>query len=139
MPTSFLCAGLPAAISDILNEGVATFLRRADRIDLHAVDIQDVEESYARQFTEAGFIFPDGTMAKFAAATLGYPLLVQLIGYFLWREAENGGGTVAPDDVQKAIDMALKRTIRMAVGPAIARASDRDMSYLRAMSVDTGP
>ncbi|WP_245933421.1 ATP-binding protein [Arthrobacter livingstonensis] len=139
LPISFVCAGLPAAISDILNEGVATFLRRADRIDLHAVDIEDVEASYTRQYKEAGFVFPDGAMAESAAATLGYPFLVQLIGYFLWREAEKSGGTVAAESVKTAIHIALKRNIRMVVGPAIARVSNRDMSYLRAMALDTGP
>ncbi|MFF2317876.1 hypothetical protein ACFVTE_16580 [Arthrobacter sp. NPDC058097] len=35
LPIGLIFAGLPSAVSDLLNEGVATFLRRADRINLH--------------------------------------------------------------------------------------------------------
>jgi len=138
LPISFVCAGLPAAISDILNEGVATFLRRADKIDLHSVAVRDVQASYERQFAAAGFILPDGCLAQAAATSLGYPFLVQLIGYFLWREAERGEGTVSQDAAGKAVSAALKRNIRMVVGPAISKASGRDMDYLRAMAIDAG-
>ncbi|MDQ0029383.1 hypothetical protein [Arthrobacter bambusae] len=44
LPVGLVFAGLPAAVSDLLNEGVATFLRRADKIDLHAAAVRDVEQ-----------------------------------------------------------------------------------------------
>ena len=138
LPIGFVCAGLPAAISDILNEGVATFLRRADKIDLHSVDVGDVRDSYARQFSEAGIRLPDGFPQEAADASFGYPFLIQLIGYFLWKEAERGAGVVDRDSAERAVEAALKRNIRMVVGPAISKASDRDMDYLRAMSFDNG-
>lgn len=65
-------------------------------------------------------------------------LLVRLIGCFLWREAERGEGVVSQNAANMAISAALKRNIRMVVGPAISKASDRDMDYLRAMAVDEG-
>ncbi|WP_411730691.1 ATP-binding protein [Paeniglutamicibacter sp.] len=139
LPISFVCAGLPAAISDILNEGVATFLRRADKIDLHSVEVRDVRDSYARQFSAAGILLPEGFLEEAAEATFGYPFLIQLIGYFLWKEAERGEGVVDRDSADRAVAAALKRNIRMVVGPAISKASDRDMDYLRAMSHDSGP
>lgn len=139
LPISFVCAGLPAAVSDLLDEGVATFLRRADRVDLHAVSIREVQASYERQFGAAGFDFPEGALQQAATATMGYPFLVQLVGYFLWKEAELGAGVVDEQAAGKALRAALKRNIRMVIGPAIARASERDMDYLRAMAVDEGP
>ena len=67
-----------------------------------------------------------------------YPFLVQLVGYFLWREAEQGAGIVTEAAAGQAISAALQRNIRLVVGPAIAHASRRDMDYLRAMAVDEG-
>lgn len=54
LPIGLVFAGLPSAVSDLLNEGVATFLRRADRIDLHAAAVRNVEASYANLFAEGG-------------------------------------------------------------------------------------
>ena len=35
--------------------------------------------------------------------------------------------------------IALKRNVRMVVGPAISKVSEQDMDFLRAMVVDPGP
>ncbi|UUL75672.1 ATP-binding protein [Pseudarthrobacter sp. Fe7] len=47
LPIGLIFAGLPSAVSDLLNEGVATFLRRADRINLHEAAIAEVTASYS--------------------------------------------------------------------------------------------
>lgn len=138
LPIAFVCAGLPAAVSDLLNEGVATFLRRADKIDLHPVRVKDVERSYTDLFAAANITFPEVLAAKAAEATVGYPFLVQLIGYFLWREAEKRNGTLTTDSVDSAISAGLRRNIRLVVEPAIAYTSQRDMDYLHAMAMDDG-
>jgi len=138
LPIGFVCAGLPSAVSNLLNEGVATFLRRADKIDLHSVEIADVESSYIKLFAAAGFTLPGNMASKAAIATTGYPFLVQLIGYFLWREAEKTGGKLGDDAVDRAIAAGLQRNIRLVVEPALATTSRRDMDYLRAMAVDDG-
>ena len=110
--------------------------RRADRIDLHAVSIKKVESSYLKLFAAAGFTLSSETAKKAAAATTGYPFLVQLIGYFLWREAEKEGGTLTDVAAERAIAAGLKRNIRLVIAPAIAHASSRDMDYLQAMAQD---
>ncbi|WP_284763149.1 hypothetical protein [Arthrobacter sp. efr-133-R2A-63] len=81
LPIGLVFAGLPAAVSDLLNEGVATFLRRANPIDLHAASIAEVERSFAETFTAAGVAL-DGELARVAAeGPGGYPFLIQLIGW----------------------------------------------------------
>ena len=42
LPISLLTAGIPKAVSDLLNEDVSTFLRRADRIDLGHVPLSEI-------------------------------------------------------------------------------------------------
>ncbi len=54
LPIGLIFAGLPSAVSDLLNEGVATFLRRADRINLHEAAITEVTASYRELFSRSG-------------------------------------------------------------------------------------
>jgi hypothetical protein len=138
LPIGLVFAGLPSAVSDLLNEGVATFLRRADRIDLHAAAVRDVERSYAHIFTGGGFDLPPTVVHKAANATAGYPFLIQLVGYFLWQEAELEPA-VTESTANRAIDQARRRNTRVVIQAALSTASSRDMDYLKAMSVDAGP
>ena len=139
LPIALIFAGLPAAVSDLLNEGVATFLRRADKIDLHSAAIRDVEQSYAHTFSEAGITIAPELVQKAAAATGGYPFLIQLVGYFLWREAENHGDQLLDETVQKALAAAARRNERVVIEAALAETSEKDRAFLFAMSADDGP
>lgn len=139
LPIGLVFAGLPAAVSDLLNQGVATFLRRADKIDLHAAAVRDVETSFAETFATAGFNVTPGLVRQAAEATGGYPFLIQLVGYFLWREAENNDGTLAAAAVDRAIEAANRRNARTVIEAALSTASPKDMEFLHAMAEDDGP
>jgi hypothetical protein len=138
LPIGLVFAGLPAAVSDLLNEGVVTFLRRADKIDLHAAAVRDVELSFAETFAPAGFSIEPELLHAAATATGGYPFLIQLVGYFLWREAENNGGTLGVEEVDRAIAAAAKRNARTVIEAALSTASAQDLKFLRAMAHDEG-
>lgn len=135
-PIGLVFAGLPAAVSDLLNEGVATFLRRADKIDLHVAAVRDVETSFGETFTEAGFDVAPELVRHAAEATGGYPFLIQLVGYFLWKEAENNDGTLASGTVHRAIEAANRRNVRTVIEAALSTASGKDMEFLYAMAED---
>ncbi|WP_262106410.1 ATP-binding protein [Arthrobacter sp. Marseille-P9274] len=139
LPIGLVFAGLPAAVSDLLNEGVATFLRRADKIDLHAAAIRDVEKSFGETFQGASFHIDPGLIREAAEATGGYPFLIQLVGYFLWREAEAGNGTVTPEAAGRAIEAADRRNARMVIEAARSALSPKDLEFLDAMAQDDGP
>jgi hypothetical protein len=138
LPIALIFAGLPAAVSDLLNEGVATFLRRADKIDLHAAAVRDVETSFAETFSNAGLRITPDLVRRAAAATGGYPFLIQLVGYFLWREAENHDGALSPAAVDRALAAAIRRNERVVIEAALAAASRKDLEFLHAMAVDEG-
>ncbi|MFP5017748.1 ATP-binding protein [Paenarthrobacter ureafaciens] len=139
LPIGLVFAGLPAAVSDLPNEGVATFLRRADKIDLHAAGIRDVERSFASIFATAGFRVPPHLVQKAAESTGGYPFLIQLVGYFLWREAENNNGTVTDAEADRAVQAAHRRNARTVIEAALSTVSAKDLQFLRAMAQDDGP
>lgn len=139
LPIGLVFAGLPAAVSDLLNEGVATFLRRADKIDLHAAGIRDVERSFASIFATAGFRVPPHLVQKAAESTGGYPFLIQLVGYFFWREAENNNGTLTDAEADRAVQAAHRRNARTVIEAALSTVSAKDLQFLRAMAQDDGP
>jgi hypothetical protein len=122
-----------------LNEGVATFLRRADRIDLHAAAVREVEDSFASTFAEARFSIDSGLVGRAAEATRGYPFLIQLVGYFLWREAELSDGVLTEAAVDRAIEAAHRRNARTVIEAALAAVSAKDLDFLHAMAEDNGP
>lgn len=137
LPIGLVFAGLPYAVSDLLNEGVATFLRRADRIDLQAAATRDVEQSYLETFAEAGFRLSADTASQAAEGTGGYPFLIQLVGYFLWREAETHPHVDAPA-AERAVLAARRRNNKVVIESALSTASPKDLDYLHAMAEDDG-
>lgn len=139
LPISLVFAGLPAAVSDLLNEGVATFLRRADRIDLHAAAVDEVERSYREIFADGGFTLSAEQARRAAEATGGYPFLIQLVGYFLWQETERISAEPTDDMVERAVAAARRRNERVVIEAALSTASGRDLDFLRAMAEDDGP
>lgn len=139
LPIALVFAGLPAAVSDLLNEGVATFLRRADRIDLHAAAIDEVEASYRETFTGLAHLLDPALVRIAAVSTGGYPFLIQLVGYHLWQLAEATDGPLTADAVDLALAAAHRRNTRVVIGAALSTASPKDLDFLRAMSEDDGP
>lgn len=139
LPVALVFAGLPAAVSDLLDEGVATFLRRADRIDLHAAAIDEVETSYAEVFADLPDPVAPDLLRTAAEATGGYPFLIQLVGYHLWQVAESAPGSVNAEHVDLAVAAARRRNTRMVIEAALAAASPKDLEFLRAMAKDNGP
>lgn len=126
-------------MSGNVNEGVATFLRRADKIDLHAAAIRDVERSFTETFATAGITIARDLAHRAATTTGGYPFLIQLVGYFLWREAENNNGALSPAAVDRALAAAIRRNERVVIEAALAAASAKDLEILQAMAIDDGP
>ncbi|MFJ5958965.1 hypothetical protein ACIQC5_23740 [Paenarthrobacter sp. NPDC092416] len=139
LPIGLIFVGLPAAVSDLLNEGVATFLRRAERIDLHAAAINEVKRSYASTFRDAGINISDDLVQIAANATGGYPFLIQLIGYQLWRQAEINSLALGETHVAQALAAATRRHEMAVIEAALSTTSDKDKDFLLAMAQDDGP
>ncbi|QOT18584.1 AAA family ATPase [Paenarthrobacter sp. YJN-5] len=139
LPVGLIFAGLPSAVSDLLNEGVATFLRRADRINLHEAAIAEVTASYKELFSQGGIDVTPGLISKAAEATEGYPFLIQLVGYFLWLEAGKADWALNEDSVERAIRAAERRNSLVVVESALSDISDKDREFLDAMAAQDGP
>ena len=137
LPIGLLLAGIPKAVSDLLNEDVSTFLRRADRIDLRDVLIADVRESLARTFEDTGVRISSAQLDRAAEATRGYPFLIQLVGYHVWRRAVEG--SVTDEALTAGVEAARRRLGATVLQAALTDLSQVDRTFLLKMSEDDGP
>lgn len=129
-------AGLPSAVSDLLSDDVITFLRRATRFPLADVPLDAVSQALRTTIEDEGRTIDDDALAEASAATGGYPFLIQLVGYHVWRKAT--GGTIDLGAVRAGVPAARKRLGATVHEAALADLSEVDRTYLIAMAQDPG-
>jgi len=135
---AFAGAALPAAIDELLNDEVLTFMRRADRHHVGAVADAAVREAIAEPIATHGKSIVSDALDVMVAATEGYPFFIQLVGDQVWRKA----GTASEITLATALEgivAARRRLGQLVHAPALAEASDVDKSFLIAMAQDDGP
>lgn len=128
---SLVMAGLPSVISDILNDDVLTFLRRAKQVELENVEVMIVEHEFKKVFKEFDVTVSENLISEFAKATYGYPYLIQLIGYYLWEALY--GNSILLDDVLFYAKMELFRNVHNLI---FADLSNQDRAFVFAMAED---
>ncbi len=135
---AFVGAGLPSAINAILNEDVLTFLRRADRHLLGPVPTPAVAHALSDPFVQADRNIKPDLVARAARATGGYPFMIQLVGYQVWRQSPRARH-VSPEDIDAGIVAARRRLGSLVHEPALADLTDVERTFLLAMAQDDGP
>ena len=129
-------SGLPAAVSDLLSDRhPATFIRRASRFTLGAVDQTEVVRALREPVQAAGRSWTPEALKLAAAATGGYPFLIQLIGTHVWRKS---GSSVVLDDAAASAGVARARRQlgQLVHEPALRDLSPTDRTVLVAMAMD---
>ncbi|MGO4147805.1 ATP-binding protein [Paenarthrobacter sp. YAF11_1] len=139
LPIGLVLAGLPKSVEDLLNEGVSTFLRRAEKYDLHRTSIDEVANAFRDTFSESGVSISDEHLQQLAEATGGYPFLIQLVGYHVWSQARKSGAVVTDQALAAGVQKARRRMGATVLQSAYSALSDVDQSYLLAMAEDDGP
>ena len=141
-PVAFAGAGLPTAVADLLNDDVLTFLRRADRHQLGAVDNADVADALRGPLESTGHGITDDALQVAVTGTNGYPFLIQLVGYWICKLAVTGAdGSVQIDEATAALGVsaARRRLGSLIHEPALRDLSHVDRTFLAAMASDDGP
>jgi len=132
---SLVMAGLPSVISDLLNDDVLTFIRRAKRVVLENVDISLVSLDYKRVFKNN--ISPkhnvDELIEKAANYTYGYPYLFQLLGYYLW---ENGRTEINDEVLAQSLVEAKSELFNNVHQLVYSDLSNKDREFIMVMSED---
>ena len=135
---AFAGAGLAAGVSDVVNDDILTFLRRADRHSLGSVARADVERGFREPIEAAGRSVGDAALQLMVDGASGYPFLLQLVGAQTWRLHPTEREITLADAAQ-GVTRARRRLGALVHEPALSLTSDVDLAFLRAMSSDDGP
>jgi hypothetical protein len=128
-------AGLPGAISSVLHDDVLTFLNRARRVVLEPLSLVDIEIYYASVFKKEGKSIGHNTLNTAVKATLGYPYLLQLVGYYIMQNTGNRK-TISGNIVDASVRQARRDLIESVHKTILKPLSDKDREFLYAMAQD---
>ena len=134
---AFVFAGLPSMIDNVINGKTLTFLRRAVPFELGEVGSREVSQSFTETFNGFGMAISGEMADVLSSASHGYPFMIQLVGYHVWRATRRA----CLDEVSEAtanagIAAAHDRFEHMVVEPVLQRLSRRSIEYLLAMAED---
>jgi len=79
---ALVMAGLPTSVSAVLHDDILTFLNRAHKIRLDPIPLSEIKEAYATEFMKQGKEISPGNLEQLATASMGYPYMYQLIGFY---------------------------------------------------------
>ena len=135
---ALLMAGLPSKVSQLLLDKSVSFIRRAFRRTLDAIDYYEVEEALFETITGAGKKIEQDALAYASSATMGFPFAIQLVGYYMWR-LSYGRDVIVLEDAQEAAHLASEGLINSIIVPTVQELTQREQEYLMAMAQDDGP
>ena len=130
---SLVMAGLPNVISDILNDDILTFLRRANQVELDNVEISVVIHDFQEIFCKE-FNCSVDTAENAALITRGYPYLIQLMGFYLWEYLN--AGTLESDALTQATIQARSMMFQNVHKLLYRELSEGDREFVYAMVPD---
>ena len=126
-------AGLPHAVSSVLNDSVLTFLNRAVKVELGLISTNLIRAYYDRAFRQLGVTISDENLDWAAQSTGGFPYLMQLIGYYIIQYTP-AGSEVSAAIMEKVVKAAMKDLDDNVFKPILAPLSDNDKEFLCAMA-----
>ena len=138
-PVMFVGAGLPSMEETALADQGMTFFQRIARTQLDPLTPEESAEALRAPIEAAGGTIGDEALTAAAAATSGYPFMVQLVGYHAWERCADPGGAITPDDVRSAIGAATGDMEVQVFAPMVRDLSDTDRLVLEAMSMFEAP
>jgi DNA-binding Lrp family transcriptional regulator len=130
---ALLMAGLPRSVNSVLNDKVLTFLHRTNKVTLGSIDALLVRRLYETTFADAGFEDVRGALPRAADATCGFPYLIQLIGFYLWKSA---GSRIDERLVADALLNSKVELFQNVYQLMLGEASPKDQEFLCAMLKD---
>lgn len=133
-PVAFLGAALPLIEDELFAGTESTFIQRLSRHDIGLLDRAAAFTAIDAPIRAAGGRIETGLATKAAEATGGYPYLVQLVGFHLWKAAADPRAGVTAAEVDAGISHAHQRIGRLVVSPVWKDLSARDRDFLVAMA-----
>jgi len=132
---ALIMAGLPSKVSILLQEDSISFLRRAFQHNLEAIDESEVRFSMKKTIEFAGRTIEDEALEIAVESAKGFPFMIQLIGYQMWRQNIEMNN-ISTNDAKEGIHLAQKDLERMIFETTFRELSEKDITFLTAMLED---
>jgi len=134
---AMIMAGLPPKVSSLLRNDSISFLRRAFQHHLEAVEESEVRFSIKKTIEIAGRTINNEALELAVKSTKGFPFMIQLIGYQMWRQHPENN-TISYRDAEEGIVLAKSDLERMIFDVTFRELSEKDIAFLTAMLDDNG-
>lgn len=132
---AFAGAALPTIVDLIFNDRGATFFSRIARFELEPLTTRESVEALCTPFDDAEVPYERPPMTKAADQTLGYPYLVQLLGYEIWHRLDEGQA-IEPDVISRAYEAANEQSILDVLQPTWRQLSPSSRRVLAVLARD---
>jgi len=132
---AIIMAGLPPKVSSLLRNDSISFLRRAFLHRLEAVEESEVRFSMKKTIELAGRTIGKEALGLAVKNTKGFPFMIQLIGYQMWRQHPEKE-RISFEDVEEGIVLAQSDLERMIFDITFRELSEKDIAFLTAMLDD---
>ncbi|MDR2107939.1 MAG: MarR family transcriptional regulator [Coriobacteriales bacterium] len=118
---------------DLLQHQKASFLRRSFQHIMEPLAQSEVEVAMRKTIEASGRTIGKEALADAASSTEGFPFLIQLNGYHIWRQSPQNK-RVSKQDVVDGVALAKADMDRMILTTTIGELSRRDLDFLVAMA-----
>lgn len=131
---ALLMAGLPYQVSRVLNDKSISFLRRAARHHLGRISDEDIRQALLDTVRSGGRDIEPEALAAAVKAIDGFPFMMQLVGYRMWTQANDGVITLT--GAQRGIAAAEREMRENVLEATYQELSDGDLAFVEAMLPD---
>ena len=132
---ALIMAGLPSKVINLLRDDSISFLRRAFQHYLEPIDETEVRYSIRRTIELAEREIEDDALEVATVNAKGFPFMIQLIGYHIWRQNPDNY-IISLKDANEGILLANKDIEKMIYGSTFRDLSEKDIAFLVAMLCD---
>lgn len=105
---AIVVAGLSPVIDDMLDLEPSTFMRRSYQTKTAPVTFVDATRALSEPLRDHGVMVDDEILEVAVRRTLGYPHLIQAIGFELYEASRGGEAPVSLEMVEVAVERALE-------------------------------
>ncbi len=135
-PIAFAAAALPFIEDTHLADANMTFLQRCARARLGPLDEEETRVALRQPILDSGSAIDDDALAEAAALTLGYPYMIQLVGFHAWQMREDPSAPINLVNVRAGAAEAELIMVDQIAGPTWNRLSPMDRRFLIEMLPD---
>jgi hypothetical protein len=132
---ALIMAGLPQKVSVLLRDDAISFLRRAFQHQLEPIEDSEVRFSMKKTIELAGRKIENRALDLAVEKTKGFPFMIQLIGYQMWRQHPETE-IISVKDAEEGIYLAQSDLEKMIFESTFRELSEKDIAFLEAMLDD---